>query len=188
MTPLVRPKPSRRRGRRRVTSPTHIYKRFAEQAEAAVASIRDPLLRQAAFERILERLLGDASSQGIAAGRNDSRRDSLRVPLNARTTTDSSAKPKSAPSPRTKPRRVQGKRHGGEGAIFLKWVAEGFFDKGRTFRDVLDHFHTEGRIIKTTSLPGYLLGGVRSGYLKRNKKNVSGKMQYVYVAAKRNNQ
>lgn len=79
--------------------------------------------------------------------------------------------------------RRKGKRHGGESNAFIKWVADGFFRQPRTFREVLDQFHRKGRMIKSTSLPGYLLEGVRAGVLARVKKEIKGKRVWVYQAA-----
>lgn len=166
-----------------MTRATDAYRRLAERAEAAVSSMKDRALRQAAFERILQRLLDDESSEPARAQRDDSR-GSPRSRVSAKKAASSASVEPTTPG-RIRRHREPGKRHGGEGAIFLKWIAEGFFDTARTFSEVLDHFHRQGHIIKSTSLPGYLLGGVRSGYLKRDKKMVGGRRQYVYAAVRK---
>jgi len=91
-----------------------------------------------------------------------------------------SGRAKAVPERPEEPRSKRGKRHGGEGAVFAPWLEQGFFDTGRTFGEVLERFHKDGRIIKSTSLPGYLLGAVRSGFLDRDKKEVGGRRVYVY--------
>jgi hypothetical protein len=78
------------------------------------------------------------------------------------------------------PHHAKGKRRGGEGGVFRKWIQDGFFNKPRTFKEVLDRFHSQGRILKQTSLPGYLLEATRAEILERVKKEVAGKRVYVY--------
>lgn len=99
----------------------------------------------------------------------------------------------SAQGPRTRPKAGttdsrgarKGKRHGGESSAFLGWVKNGFFRQPKTFREILDEFHRAGRMIKSTSLPGYLLEAVRAGVLVRNKKDVDGKRVWLYQAPSR---
>jgi hypothetical protein len=79
--------------------------------------------------------------------------------------------------------RPRGKRHGGESGAFVGWVTQGFFRQPKTFREVLDHFHSQGRLIKSTSLPGYLLEAVRAGVLTRVKRDVEGRRVWVYQQA-----
>lgn len=82
------------------------------------------------------------------------------------------------------PRR-KGKRHGGESAVFVPWVEAGYFDQFRTFGEILERFHAQGRMLKSTSLPGYLLEATRAGVLDREKKDINGKRVWVYTAPKR---
>lgn len=83
--------------------------------------------------------------------------------------------------PEAAPRQAKGRRRGGEGGVFRKWIQDGFFSKPRTFKEVLDRFHSQGRILKQTSLPGYLLEATRAGILERTKKEVAGRKVYVYT-------
>lgn len=63
---------------------------------------------------------------------------------------------------------------------FNGWIAEGFFDKPRTLADVQARFHDEAILIPRTSIPTYLLAGVRDRALSRNKQDINGKQLWVY--------
>ncbi len=63
---------------------------------------------------------------------------------------------------------------------FNGWIAEGFFDKPKTLADVQARFHEEAILIPRTSIPKYLLAGVRDKALSRNKQDVNGKQLWMY--------
>lgn len=63
---------------------------------------------------------------------------------------------------------------------FNEWVSQGFFDTPRTLADVQDRFHEEAILIPRTSIPKYLLAGVREKLLSRSKQAVGGKQLWVY--------
>lgn len=68
---------------------------------------------------------------------------------------------------------------------FQSWIDEGYFDQGRTLSNVQQRFHKEAIIVPQTSLPSYLLKGVRSGQLVRDKAEVGGKVVWVYARKKK---
>lgn len=63
---------------------------------------------------------------------------------------------------------------------FNEWITQGFFDSPRTLADVQARFHQEAILIPRTSIPKYLLAGVREKSLSRSKENVNGKQLWVY--------
>lgn len=69
---------------------------------------------------------------------------------------------------------------------FDDWIDQGYFDKPRTAADVFQRFHDEGTIIPRSSVPQYLLGGIRSHKLSRKKEDVDGKQIYLYRTKKKN--
>lgn len=68
---------------------------------------------------------------------------------------------------------------------FQYWIDEGYFDQARTLSDVQQRFHKEAIIVPQTSLPSYLLKGVRSGQLIRDKQDVNGKLVWTYKRKKK---
>jgi ribosomal protein L12E/L44/L45/RPP1/RPP2 len=52
-----------------VSAETKDLRKLVEQAEAAVASVKDPELRRAAFEKVLERLLSDGEPRPAQVAR-----------------------------------------------------------------------------------------------------------------------
>ena len=81
-------------------------------------------------------------------------------------------------------KKARGSSTVGVGERFQKWIDEGYFEQPRTLSDVQQRFHKEAIIIPKTSMPSYLLKGVRSGNLSRNKKEVNGKTVWVYTSVK----
>ncbi len=70
---------------------------------------------------------------------------------------------------------------GGINDRFKAWIQEGYFNQPKTLSDVQQRFHREAIIIPQTSLPTYLLGGVRSGDLVREKQEIAGKSVWTYT-------
>jgi hypothetical protein len=68
---------------------------------------------------------------------------------------------------------------------FQSWIDEGYFDQARALSDVQQRFHKEAIIVPQTSLPTYLLKGVRSGQLVRDREEVNGKLIWVYSRKKK---
>jgi hypothetical protein len=84
----------------------------------------------------------------------------------------------------TRAAKEQKKRKGASGGdlkqTFNGWIAEGFFDNPKTLADVQARFHEEAILIPRTSIPTYLLAGVRDKALSRSKQDVNGKQLWVY--------
>ncbi|PRH86768.1 hypothetical protein C5L14_15815 [Labrys okinawensis] len=84
-------------------------------------------------------------------------------------------------TPATKEQKKRKSASGGDlKQTFSGWIAEGFFDKPKTLADVQARFHEEAILIPRTSIPKYLLAGVRDKALSRNKQDVNGKHLWVY--------
>src|SRR5437868_6689678 len=87
------------------------YSELVKQAESAVASVKDPELRRAAFEKILDDLLSN--------------------PSNGATST------KPAGSRKRTPKRTQSSSgHSGPRAYICEMKADGFFSKPKTISEV----------------------------------------------------
>ena len=65
-------------------------------------------------------------------------------------------------------------------SIILNLKDNGFFNEAKTISQIKDALHTRGKIIKTTSLPYYLLKLVRNGSLKRKQEIIEKKKTWVY--------
>jgi hypothetical protein len=110
------------------------YSELVEQAERAVAAVKDAELRRVAFERVLNDLLG----QDEAPGRTD--------PAPERKRRTRPVKPGSA-------ERVARKR-GGPQAYVEEMAGEGFFRKPKTISEVKAELENRGHHIPLTSLSG----------------------------------
>lgn len=73
---------------------------------------------------------------------------------------------------------------GGVAERFQSWIDDGYFDKPKSLADVQVRLHREAIIVPQTSLPSYLLKGVRSGQLERDKAEVNGKAVWMYSRKK----
>ena len=82
-------------------------------------------------------------------------------------------------------KKSRGTSGSGAGGRFQSWIGDGYFDQARTLSDVQQRFHKEAIIVPQTSLPSYLLKGVRSGQLTRDKAEVNGKTVWVYMRKKK---
>jgi hypothetical protein len=81
-------------------------------------------------------------------------------------------------------RKIAGKT-GNIAATFDRWITEGYFDEPRTLADVQARFRKEAIMVPQTSLPGYFLGAVRKGRLKRDEVEVGGKTVWAYTTVKK---
>lgn len=72
----------------------------------------------------------------------------------------------------------------GLGETIDAWIAEGFFDDGKTTNDVKNRFHEETIIVPVTTIPSYVNKAVRDKTLTRKKEDVSGKKVWVYRTKK----
>ena len=88
---------------------------------------------------------------------------------------------KKAPVNRPKGSTSPGQR---PGEAFNGIVHDGFFSTGRTLAQLQARLHERAIIVKQTSLPTYLLAAVRDGRLTREKREVDGKVVWVYTSTK----
>ena len=120
------------------------YSDLVKQAESAVASIKDPDLRRAGFERILDDLISNAS------GGNSGTKHTA-----------------SSKRGRVKP-KGSSKQHGPRAHI-LEMKADGFFAKPKTISEVKVELGNRGHHIAITSLSGPLQSLCQAKELRRQK-------------------
>jgi hypothetical protein len=86
--------------------------------------------------------------------------------------------------PKIKRSRKVGAKTGNIAATFDRWINEGYFDDPRTLAEVQQRFRKEAMMVPQTSLPGYFLGAVRKGRLKRDEMEVGGRTVWGYSTNK----
>jgi len=136
-----------------MTTSANDLKRLVAEAEAAVADVKDPELKAAAFEKILERLLSTGQSEP-AKPKGGSRAVAAPVPK----------KVKDGPTARI------------EDLIEAK-----FFKKPRTLADVKTELANQGHHIPNTTLSPLLLALCRKKKLRRQKGIAGDKSGYGYT-------
>ncbi len=122
------------------------YASLVAQAEQAVASVKDPELKRAAFERVLEDLMAKRTGKAT-----------LGKALPAKTTSTTTDAGKSA------------KAKTGPLAYLEELVADGFFKKPKTIAEVKAELANRGRHIPITSLSGPLQKLCQRRVLRRQK-------------------
>lgn len=122
----------------------HLKKAVAE-AEAAVAAVKDPNLKVAAFEKVLQHLLSASDSGGQRP---------VKPSLAPRTPSAARARPTGRSGPQA---RIE------------ELIAEGFFKKPRTLGDVKSQLANRGFHIARTSLSGPLQALCQKKLLRRQK-------------------
>ena len=128
------------------------YGELVSQAERAVSSVKDPELKRAAFEKVLEDLLANrAQSDGPVRA--------AKRPAKAQKSAHSS-----------KPR-------GGPQAYVEEMVEDGFFKKPKTLAQVKAELENRGHHIPTTSLSGPLQKLCQRRMLRRHRTNTEGAKQ-----------
>lgn len=125
------------------------YQQKISVAEAAVAGMTDPQLKQVAFAKILEQLL--AESAGVASG---------------------AVKIKGAPTGTAQRQSSVGR--GGPVAHIEELIADGFFGEPRTLGDVRTELANRGHHIPRTSLSGPLQLLCQRKVLRRMKHRING--------------
>ena len=76
-------------------------------------------------------------------------------------------------------------KNAGLGEKFEEFVAEGFFDDGKTAKDIRDRFHEETIMVSTSVLPPYFIKAVgKDKTLKRKKEDIDGRKVWVYTTKK----
>jgi membrane protein involved in colicin uptake len=132
------------------------YNDLVKQAESAVASVKDPELRRAAFEKILDDLLSNASDG--TASKKRSR------------TTKRAGKSTRIPSGQRGPR-----------AYIRDMLTDGFFAKPKTISEVKAELANRGHHIPVTSLSGPLQKLCQSKELRRQKVGDEGGKKKTFV-------
>ena len=131
------------------------YKELVAEAEAAVAAVKDPELRRAAFEKILEQLLGHPQGNVSKAGKE-------RV-----TTTVRSIEKKKAQS--------------GPRGYIEDLIDDNFFAHQKTIAEVKAELANRGHHVPITGLSGPLQKLCQVRRLRRQKKKTDGKNKTVYA-------
>lgn len=125
------------------------YSKLVAQAERAVASVSDPELKRAAFEKVLDDLLGRADEALLGERR--------------------ASRPKKAAKPKTP------KRRGGPQAYVEELVDDGFFKRPKTIAQVKAELENRGHHIPLTSLSGPLQKLCQRRTLRRQRTKAGGK-------------
>lgn len=135
------------------------YKELVAEAEAAVAAMKDPELRRAAFEKILEQLLGQHSGSPAS---------SPSIPK--------AAKRAAAPRETVKSPKVQR----GPSAYIGELVDDGFFNKPKTIADVKAELANRGHHVPLTSLSGPLQKLCQTRQLRRQRAKGDGNKKSIF--------
>ncbi len=133
------------------------YKELVAEAEAAVAAVKDPELRRAAFEKILEQLLGHGHPQ-------------------------SSSLPKAAKERAAPARSLEKKksRRGPRGYV-EELIDDEFFAHQKTLAEVKAELANRGHHVPITGLSGPLQNLCQAKRLRRQKNKADGKKKNVYA-------
>jgi len=123
------------------------------------------------------------SNTGTAARKPIRRRARSKADSGEVDSTNATGQPASESSGK-RPRKITGKTSN-IAATFDRWITEGYFDVPRTLADVQARFRKEAIMVPQTSLPGYFLGAVRKGRLKRDEVEVGGKTVWAYTTVKK---
>jgi hypothetical protein len=130
---------------------TEDLKKAMEQAEAAVASLKDPELRKAGFEKVLEQLLGGGDAH-------------VRGPK---------ARPASASG---RKKAARSRIRGGPQAHVEELIEAGFFKKPKLFKSIMEELEARGHHLPRTTLSPTLVALCRAKKLRRRK--VDGSWEY----------
>ena len=128
------------------------YAALVAQAEKAVASVKDPSLKQIAFQKVLDDLLSTSEGGG----------------------------PPPSPSARfrkSKTEKVRGSARGGPTRYIQELIGDGFFKKLKTIAEVKAELGNRGHHIALTSLSGPLQNLCKARVLRRQKLKAAGKRQ-----------
>ena len=82
-------------------------------------------------------------------------------------------------------KRFRKKRIAGITRRFEAWIDDGFFDTPRSYTDAHARFRKEGIIVPRSSVPKYLMRGLQSGRLEREKKLRGLREVWVYQRGKK---
>lgn len=127
------------------TKPEPNYKELVAEAEKAVAGVKDPELRRAAFEKVLDQLLAHTVSEHKATAKEVERRPT-------------------APSRRAEMSAKRGPR-----AYIEELIHEGYFKRPQTLSQVKAELANRGHHMPRTSLSGPLQKLCQEKQLRRQK-------------------
>ena len=131
--------------------PDDKYAALVAQAEKAVASVKDPSLKQIAFQKILDDLLS-ANNQ-----------DSQPSPARKRR--------------KEQPQKIRGRARGGPTQYIQELIGDNFFKKPKTISEVKAELGNRGHHIAMTSLSGPLQNLCKAKVLRRQKLKAADKRQ-----------
>jgi hypothetical protein len=131
------------------------YAELVTQAEQAVASVKDPELKQVAFQKILEHLL--TSDVVPSSSKRAEKRDQ-----------------------RAQPKKHKAANDAGPTAYIKEMVEEGFFKKPKTIAETRTELGNLGHHIPVTSLSGPLQSLCKGKVLRRQKVVVGKKKSFAY--------
>jgi hypothetical protein len=137
------------------------YAAIVAEAEKAVAAVKDPELKHAAFVKVLDTLLSAASEHSSDGGDDDE-------PAKKRKAATKKAESKKA------------KRSNGPKGYIEELRSEGFFKTQRTIGAVKSELANRGHHIPLTNLSGPLQRLCQQRLLRREKKTVGNKTIFVY--------
>jgi hypothetical protein len=132
------------------------YAALVAQAEKAVAAVKDPSLKQIAFQKILDDLLSANSTNE-------------QEPTTPRTTKASKKGPKAD--------KVRGSARGGPTQYIQELIGDNFFKKPKTISEVKAELGNRGHHIAMTSLSGPLQNLCKARVLRRQKVKAADKRQ-----------
>jgi hypothetical protein len=132
---------------------TEELKKAVDAATEAVASVKDPALRKAALEKVLEKLLG-THGQRVPEAKVNVKRSSRRA---------------ASPVPPRKPQS-------GPQANVEELIDADFFKKPKQFKAVMEELEARGHHLPRTTLSPTLLALCRGKKLRRRK--VDGAWEY----------
>lgn len=130
------------------------YTQLVQQAEKAVAGVKDPELRRIAFQKILESLFADGE-------------DPRKAPQGRRRTTGTA---------KSKAKKVT-KGRAGTASYISELIEEDFFKKPKTISQVKAELENRGHHIPITSLSGPLQRKCQERVLRRQKTKAGGKKE-----------
>jgi hypothetical protein len=125
------------------------YSDLVKQAEDAVSSVKDPALKQTAFEKILDDLLADSPSSTAGTSQKH--------------VTTKALKKRSVKSARSSSQRK------GPTLYVQALIDDGFFSKPKTIAELRDELGNSGHHIPITTLSGLLQRLCQKRTLRRQK-------------------
>jgi hypothetical protein len=134
--------------------PEDRYAALVAQAEKAVASVKDPSLKQIAFQKVLDDLLSASEPR--------------------------SERPRPPARKKSNPDKVRGSARGGPTQYIQELIGDGFFKKPKTISEVKAELGNRGHHIAVTSLSGPLQNLCKARVLRREKLKAGKKQTFAY--------